>query len=67
MNDRTILSSGRLGEDVGASRASTGLVTVRDPAVLAQHGWKAPYPSYVTAAPRLWELWLDQASLATRR
>ncbi len=34
------------------------LVTITDPEVLKRYGWKAPYPSYVTAAPSLWGVWL---------
>lgn len=38
-----------------------GLVTVTNPEVLKKYGWKAPYPSYVTAAPNLWKVWLEDA------
>ena len=40
------------------ARMSESLITIRDPEVLKKYGWKAPYPSSVTAAPSLWELWL---------
>lgn len=39
--------------------AETTLITIRDPEELRKHGWKAPYPSYVIAAPSLWRLWLE--------
>lgn len=38
-----------------------GLVVVTNPEVLKKYGWKAPYPSYVAAAPKLWEIWLRDA------
>lgn len=45
-----------------ANRLLLDLVTIRDPEILKQYGWKAPYPSYVTATPSLWSLWLTNAT-----
>ncbi len=38
-----------------------GLVTISDPRELRRYwGVRSTYPPYVTAAPELWSLWLDQ-------
>ena len=55
------ITGAELAEEGGQSES--GLITIRSPETLKKYGWKEPYPSYVTAAPSLWKLWLD---LATR-
>lgn len=65
MTNPVVVPTELSGEGVGYG--SPRLVTVRDPTTLALYGWKSPYPSYVTAAPRLWKLWRDDVIRNTQR
>lgn len=47
----------------GSSVTASRLITITDPEELKKYGWTPPLPSYVTAAPKLWELWLRQTTL----